>query len=140
LFARATHDRFPAVFLQDAVADLMADGTFDAHTRRVRKRYREARDDVATALESAAGGALRVDVPTQGLHLLALLPPGVPSGAAMRIREAAGDEAKLLSEMRTPSRATDGFILGFSGHDAADLKMAARRLGQAARPYHARAS
>jgi GntR family transcriptional regulator/MocR family aminotransferase len=137
LLTRATHDRFPAVFLQDAVADLMSDGTFDAHTRRMRKRYREARDTVAAVLENAAGAALRIVVPTQGLHLLALLPPGAPRGAAIRIREAAGVEAKLLSEMRITNRAPDGFVLGFSGHDVTELKLAARRLGQAARQLRA---
>jgi GntR family transcriptional regulator/MocR family aminotransferase len=133
LLARATHDRFPAVFLQDAVADLMSDGTFDAHTRRMRKRYREARDTLAAALENAAGASLNVVKPTQGLHLLALLPPGAPKGSAHRIREAAGVEAMLLSEMRMVHRAPDGLILGFSGHDLTEIKFAARRLGQAAR-------
>jgi GntR family transcriptional regulator / MocR family aminotransferase len=132
LLARATHDRFPAVFLQDAVADLMSDGTFYAHTRRMRKRYREARDTLTTALENAAGATLRIITPTQGLHLLALLPPGAAKGSANRIREAAGIEAKLLSEMRMVSRAPDGFILGFSGHEITEIKSAARRLGQAA--------
>jgi GntR family transcriptional regulator/MocR family aminotransferase len=133
LLARATHDRFPAAFLQDAVADLMSDGTFDAHTRRMRKRYREARDTLASALENAADTSLSIVKPTQGLHLLALLPAGAPKGSAHRIREAAGVEAKLLSEMRMVDRTPDGLILGFSGHDVAEIKFAARRLGQAAR-------
>jgi len=133
LRVRASHDRFPAAFLQDAVADLMSDGTFDAHTRRMRKQYREARDVLAATLESAAGGSLRIVKPTQGLHLLALLPPGAPKGSAGRIRDAACVEAKLLSEMRMASRAPDGLILGFSGHGLGEIKLAARRLGQAAR-------
>ena len=137
LRTRASHDRFPAVFLQDAVADLMSDGTFDAHTRRMRKRYREARDTLASALENAAGASLSIVKPTQGLHLLALLPPGAPKGSAHRIREAAGVEAKLLSEMRIVHRALDGLILGFSGHDLTEIKFAARRLGQAARQLRA---
>jgi GntR family transcriptional regulator/MocR family aminotransferase len=45
--ARAAHDRFPALFMQEAVADLMADGKLGNHVRRVRRRYREARDAVA---------------------------------------------------------------------------------------------
>ena len=122
--------------MQDAVADLMADGTLAAHTRRMRLRYREARDATEAALRDAAGDALRVVVPPQGdPHLLALLPPGAPKGAAPRIREAAGIEAKLLSETRATQRAPDGFILGFSGHEIGELKLAARRLGEAARRY-----
>jgi GntR family transcriptional regulator / MocR family aminotransferase len=131
--ARATHDRFPPRFMQDAVADLMSNGTLAAHMRRMRSRYREARDVVTTTLQEAAGGALRVTVPTQGLHLLALLPQRVSKGTAMRIRETAAVETMLLSEMRIAHRGPDGFILGFSGHDIEELAMAARRLGQAAR-------
>ena len=132
---RAAHDRFPARFMQDAVADLMAGGTLAAHTRRMRRRYREARDVVATTLQKAAGGALRIAVPKQGLHLIALLPAGLPNEAAMTIRKTADIETKLLSETRIGQRGADGFILGFSGHDIAELSAAARRLGQAVRGY-----
>ena len=133
--ARAAHDRFPARFMQDAVADLMADGALAAHTRRMRRRYREARDVVAAALHDAAGGALRIAVPKQGLHLLALLPEGLPEDAAMSIRKAAAVETKLLSGTRIAQSGADGFILGFSGHDSMELAAAAYRLGQAARDY-----
>jgi GntR family transcriptional regulator / MocR family aminotransferase len=133
--ARAAHDRFPSRFMQDAVADLMSDGVLAAHTRRMRRRYREARDSVAATLLESAGGALHIAVPKQGLHLLALLPRGLPKDAAMRIRETAVVEAKLLSEMRIARPGADGFILGFSGHDIKELNAAARRLGQAARDY-----
>jgi GntR family transcriptional regulator / MocR family aminotransferase len=133
--ARAAHDRFPPHFMQDAVADLMSDGVLAAHTRRMRSRYRQARDALATTLNNAAGGALRIAVPTQGLHMLAYLPNRVPKETAMQIREVADVETKLLSEMRINRRGPDGFILGFSGHDIGDLNAAARRLGRAAKDH-----
>jgi GntR family transcriptional regulator/MocR family aminotransferase len=133
--ARAAHDRFPPRFMQDAVADLIADGVLAAHTRRMRSRYREARDAVATALEHAAGGALRIAVPTQGLHMIAYLPSGVAKDAAMRIRAAADVETQLISEMRINRRGPDGFILGYSGHGIKDLTAAAQRLGRAAKGH-----
>ena len=135
VLARAAHDRFPPRFMQDAVADLMSDGVLATHTRRMRSRYREARDAVATALGNAASGALRIAVPTQGLHMLAYLPNGLPKGTAMHIREAAEVEAKLLSEMRINRCGPDGFILGFSGHSIKELSAAAHRLGQAAKDH-----
>jgi GntR family transcriptional regulator/MocR family aminotransferase len=101
----------------------------------MRSRYREARDVLASALEQAAGGALRITVPTQGLHMLALLPHGVPKDTAMRIRAAADVETQLLSEMRINRRGSDGFILGFSGHGIKELTAAAQRLGRAAKDY-----
>jgi GntR family transcriptional regulator / MocR family aminotransferase len=133
--ARASHDRFPPRFMQDAVADLMSDGVLAAHTRRMRTRYREARDALATSLENAAGGALRIAVPTQGLHMLAYLPKGVPKDTAMQIRAAADVETQLISEMRINRRGPDGFILGFSGHGIKELTAAAQRLGRAARAH-----
>ena len=42
--ARAAHDRFPSSFMANALADLMADGTYSAHVRRMRALYRLARD------------------------------------------------------------------------------------------------
>lgn len=135
VLARAAHDRFPPRFMQEAVADLMSDGVLATHTRRMRSRYREARDAVATALGNAASGALRIAVPTQGLHMLAYLPNGLPKDTAMHIREAAEVEAKLLSEMRINRCGPDGFILGFSGHSIKELNAAAHRLGQAAKDH-----
>jgi GntR family transcriptional regulator/MocR family aminotransferase len=135
VLARAAHDRFPPRFMQDAVADLISDGVLATHTRRMRSRYREARDAVATALGNAASGALRIAVPTQGLHMLAYLPNGLPKDTAMHIREVAEVEAKLLSEMRINRCGPDGFILGFSGHSIKELNAAAHRLGQAAKDH-----
>jgi GntR family transcriptional regulator / MocR family aminotransferase len=135
VLARATHDRFPPRFMQDAVADLMSDGVLAAHTRRMRSRYREARDAVVTALKNAAGGTLRIAVPTQGLHMLAYLPKGLPNASAMQIREVAKVETRLLSEMRINRRDPDGFILGFSGYDIKDLSVAAHRLGRAVKDH-----
>jgi GntR family transcriptional regulator/MocR family aminotransferase len=132
---RAAHDRFPPRFMQDAVADLISDGVLAAHVRRMRSRYREARDAAATALETAAGGALRLAVPTQGLHMLAYLPDSVPKDLATRIRQAADVETQLISEMRIKRRGPDGFILGFSGHGIKELIAAAQRLGRAAKSH-----
>jgi GntR family transcriptional regulator/MocR family aminotransferase len=133
--ARASHDRFPPRFMQDGVADLMSDGILATHTKRMRSRYREARDTVAKTLDKAAGGTLNVAAPMQGLHLLALLPTGLPNDAAVRIRVAATVEARLLSEMRISKSGPDGFILGFSGYEISELAMAAQRLGRAVRDY-----
>lgn len=130
---RATHDRFLPRFTQDALADLMADGTISAHMRRMRPRYRQARDAVAEALEKAAKGSLLLAAPAQGLHLLATLPDGAPKHAAAAIRDRARIESRLLSDARIVQREPNGFILGFSGFATQELIDAAKRLGQAAR-------
>lgn len=132
---REGHDRFPPSFAAAAVADLMADGFLADHTRRMRRRYRAGRDAVVAALEAAAGQALDIVSPQQGLHLLALLPRGLPADAAVHIRAHAQIETWLLSETRAKPADPDGFILGFGGHDIVELTAAATALGQAAQHY-----
>ncbi|MGL4290696.1 MAG: PLP-dependent aminotransferase family protein [Phreatobacter sp.] len=131
--ARSAFDRFPPSLAEGAVAELLADGTLAAHTRRMRARYRAARDAVAETLRHASGGRLDIVVPAQGLHLLANLPADLPGDAAARIREQAGIEAWLLAETRMVQASPDGFILGFAGHELAALTAAAERLGRAVR-------
>lgn len=133
--ARATYDRCPPVLLEGALAELMAEGALAAHTRRMRNHYRAAREAVGEALAAAAGDALRLVVPPQGLHLVAYLPPGLARDAASRIRAAARIEAWLLSETRLSQRGPDGFVLGFSGHETSALIAASARLGRAARDH-----
>ena len=133
LAARAVADRFPPGLAACAVADLIADGTFAAHVRRMRARYRSARDVVTDAVVRSSGGLLQVVVPDQGLHLVAALPPDVSSETARRIRAAADIQCWLLSECRQSSEGPDGFVLGFSGYDLPALRQAAERLGAAVR-------
>jgi len=137
LAARAASDRFPPSLLEGALADLIAAGDFSAHIRRMRACYRTARDVVAATLAAHAGGALRVVVPDQGLHLVACLQPDLPPGAAGRIRDAARVQAWLLSETRLEPGPSDGFVLGFSGHGVAELRDGAARLAKTAAEFTA---
>lgn len=131
--ARATFDRFPQPFIQDAIAELLADGTLTAHVRRMRTHYRIARDLVCRELARTAVGALEFQVPQQGLHMVAYLPRGTRSGVADVIRKEADIDVCLVSEMRSCGEGREGFVLGFSGHAHRDLVAAARRLGTLAR-------
>jgi GntR family transcriptional regulator/MocR family aminotransferase len=133
--ARAAQDRFPPPFIERAISDLMVDGTLAAHIRRMRVRYRHARDITAQVLVQTAGGTLQPRIPTQGLHMVAYLPPGLPEGAAAQIRTTADVQAWLLSDTRMRRSRDDGFILGFAGHDMHELTAAASRLGNAARSF-----
>ncbi|MFT9258208.1 MAG: PLP-dependent aminotransferase family protein [Acetobacter sp.] len=133
--ARAGHDRFPAGHMAGAVADLMDSGFVAEHIRRMRRRYRTARDTVIAILRAASAGTLDIITPEQGLHLLAHLPAGLPAGAAALIRDHAGVEARLLAETYAEHPPRHGFILGFSGHNLADLTAAAQALGQATQQY-----
>lgn len=133
LKARAAIDRFTPVFLQDAVADLMADGTIAAQLRRNLRRYRAARDLVAGIVATLSDGALCPDNGDHGLHMIARLRDDLPAGLAHAIRREAGVEAVLLSETRMEPGPGEGFVLGFSGHDEGALRSAATALATTAR-------
>jgi GntR family transcriptional regulator / MocR family aminotransferase len=133
--ARVAYDRFPPSFVETAVADLMSDGFLSTHARRMRARYRAARDIVTQTIAHASQGILRVQSPEQGMHMVAHLPQGATADAANRIRAAANVESRLLSEMRIAKRRGDGFVIGFAGHDHGALETAARHLGRAAREH-----
>lgn len=135
LSARAAIDRFPPAFMQDAVADLMSDGTVSAHLRRMRKHYCNARNQIAKIITEDAAGVLIPAVPAQGLHMIVRLASGLDRDAGQAIRAAAEVDAMLLSETRTESAGTEGFILGFSGFSPELLSEAAISLAQAARRY-----
>lgn len=131
--ARAASDRFPSPLVGGALAEIMESGEFAAHLRRMRTRYRAARDMVAEVLDRAAGGRLRLSVPDHGLHLLATLPDGLPAGTARAAQHEAQVEGWLLSETRVAPAGPDGFVIGYSGHAEAALRRAAQRLGAALR-------
>ena len=90
---------------------------------------------MVSALKGSAGKTLEFVRPQQGLHLLARLPKGPPSEAATDIRAQAGVEGWLLSETRLKSTDRDGYILGFSGYDLAELISATIASGQATKRY-----
>jgi GntR family transcriptional regulator/MocR family aminotransferase len=98
----------------------------------MRSRYRMARDTVAEVLARTARGALRLSVPTQGLHMLAHLPAGTTRATARAIAGTAQVDVRLLSEARRSGKGPEAFILGFAGHAVPDLEDAAERLGRAA--------
>ena len=128
--ARAAIDRFPPVFLQNALADLMADGSFAAHLRKSLRHYRAARDLVAETVATASRGLLRPDVPDQGLHMIAWLRESAQ--LASEIRRQAKVEAVLFSETLMQPGAAEGFVLGFSGYEEAALRSAATALATTA--------
>src|ERR1700737_3326455 len=75
--ARYLIDRQPPSLHQAVVAEFMREGYFAAHIRRMRLMYRGQRDALAQALKRHAGGNVRIDVPDQGMHLVAHLRAGV---------------------------------------------------------------
>src|SRR5205807_4319895 len=74
--ARYLLDRQPPTLYQTVVADFMQQGDFAAHIRRMRQMYREQRDALAATLARRSAGQLKIEVPDQGMHLVAYLRSG----------------------------------------------------------------
>ncbi|HET7220958.1 MAG TPA: PLP-dependent aminotransferase family protein, partial [Vicinamibacterales bacterium] len=67
---RAT-DLHPPVFEQLVVADMIAEGHYDRHLRRVRAACRERLDALADSAARCCGGALQLRTVQTGLHAVA---------------------------------------------------------------------
>lgn len=130
LAVRARSDRFPATLAEEALAELLAAGHFAAHVRRARRRARSARDAL---VEGLTGGPWRIEVPDQGLHLIAALDDDVHDGALVATVAAAGLAARALSAMYLGPSPRRGLVVGFSGFPPEVLRDAGRRAVAAAR-------
>jgi GntR family transcriptional regulator / MocR family aminotransferase len=129
--ARAALDRYPSTLLEGAVADMLNSGAFAANLRKVRGRYREARDVLARTLTTASEGQLSVPVPSQGLHLVARFDAAIPLVVAAGAKAAAGVDGWLLAATYLRARPMPGFVLGFAGHQSPKLVAAADKLAKA---------
>jgi GntR family transcriptional regulator/MocR family aminotransferase len=131
LAARRLADWHPAAMQEAVVTDFLAEGHFAQHLRRMRLRYRAARDALAEALRREAPDALRVEVPDQGMKLIARLAPGLRDVAVAEAAAARGVVARAVSPMYLAAPPVQALMLGFTGHEPAALRRAARVLGQA---------
>src|SRR5262249_26434877 len=78
-----------ATDLQAALADLIVEGHFAAHVRRMRAVYAERQERLVRALRRRLAGLLAVDARDGGMQIAAMLPPDADDVAASR---AAGAE------------------------------------------------
>lgn len=104
----------PALHVQAAIADFLAEGDFPRHIARMRKLYASRRAALADALETAFGGRIAVHRPPGGLQLLAILPDGVRD-VAVSARAAAVDVvARPLSTWQVAAPVPNALQLGFA--------------------------
>jgi GntR family transcriptional regulator/MocR family aminotransferase len=107
-----------------ALADLLSEGHFASHLRRARKRALQNRDALVLGLKDAP---LEIQVPDQGLHLIARLLNGWNEDSAQRLATSAGLSVRRLSSFYLGSSKMDGLVLGFSGFNAEQFIEAGRR-------------
>ena len=112
--ARLLVDWHPAGLAEGVVTDFLAEGHFAQHLRRMRLRYRAARDALVAALAEHAP-MLAVEPPEQGLKLLARLPAGMDDVALAAAAARRGVVARPVSPMflaAPPVQRADAGLLG----------------------------
>jgi GntR family transcriptional regulator/MocR family aminotransferase len=126
--ARYLMDRQPPTLHQTVVAEFMQQGHFAAHIRRMRQMYREQRDALAATLTRRAAGRLDVEVPDQGMHLVAYLNGGAADTEIEAAAQRAGIVVRAISRFYRAAAARPGLMLGFSGFPRQLIVPAAARL------------
>jgi len=126
--ARYLIDRQPPSLFQAVVAEFMREGYFAAHIRRMRLMYREQRDALAQALARHAGGNVRIDLPDQGMHLVAHVRAGVSDLDVEAAAKERGIVVRAMSRFYLAAPRRCALMLGFSGFPPQVIKPAAARL------------
>jgi GntR family transcriptional regulator/MocR family aminotransferase len=125
---------------QAAVADFIAQGHFARHLKRMRALYAERRMLLANAIVKAFGDRVAIDLPTGGMHLVAIFRKGRGGpiddmAMAARAREA-GLAVIALSAWYLNGRTKHtlrGIVAGFA--NVADAAQAARLARMLRRAY-----
>ncbi len=147
---RFSMDIFPAFLFQEALTDLMRDGHFVRHIRRMRSLYKARRAALVESLRVEFGDFLRIEGSEAGMHLTVTYPESFAASAADGARGAASNVAggvtdtdianraakdKLwlwpLSPCYSTNRRRQGFLLGFSNTSEEQMPEAVRRFRQA---------
>lgn len=89
--AKRLADRHTATVPQRALAQLLADGSYDHHLRRMRRQQRARQQALLVSLARALGAQVQVQGAASGLHVVVWF-PGLPADQEMVLVEAAADE------------------------------------------------
>jgi GntR family transcriptional regulator/MocR family aminotransferase len=103
-----------SVLYQMAMTDFIREGHFARHIRRMRGIYMERRRSLRAALTAEAGDLLEVVGEDAGMHLVALLPPGIDDVAVVESARRSGVRINALSQccMSPPQRG--GLMLDYA--------------------------
>lgn len=130
--ARAITDRHAPGDSQAVLARFIAEGHLLRHLRQMRELYQARQQLLIDALADASDGAWRLQPSDRGMHLLHEVAPGSDDESLSRSAQAAGVMLAPLSRyaIQSPRR---GWLLGYAGYGAQEIRAAARVVGALAR-------
>ncbi|MGA8222562.1 MAG: PLP-dependent aminotransferase family protein [Candidatus Acidiferrales bacterium] len=118
---RAATDDFSSTLYQVVMTDFIREGHFARHIRRMRILYRERRTALVQAIREQMSDLLEVIGAEAGMHLVALLPPGISDREVSRKATQMSISAMPLSSCYSKPPARGGLILGYGGADAQQI-------------------
>ena len=126
--ARDAADQCSATLYQAAMTDFIREGHFARHIRKMRMLYMERRTALVEAIRNQMRDKLEVIGAEAGMHLVALLPPGVSDVAVSKKAAAMGLSTMPLSSCYLKSPARGGLVLGYGGTDSRQINEGMRKL------------
>lgn len=118
----------PALHVQAALADLMAEGHFTRHISRMRKLYEKRRALLMECLERVLGNRITVVSPPGGLQIIVLLPDRVPAFEVSQKAMEIDLVARALSTYDYLRAAPNGLQLGFAAVPEDEIEHGVRLL------------
>ena len=130
--ARRAADAHPPAFDQLVVADMITDGHYDRHLRRMRAVCRERLEALAEAATRYCGGALTLRPVQTGLHAVADLAHGFDLDRLLV--EAVNQQIEIMplrAYYADRGRRPRALVLGFGSVDPAVVRIGMERLARA---------
>lgn len=121
----------PALHLQAALSDLLAEGHFARHLLAMRKVYRERCSLLIEALSTTFGERLSVAQPIGGLQLVAGLPPAVAADEVEQRAAKVDLMARPMAVYYASACPSNAVHLGFGAIPERDIGSAVQRLAAA---------
>jgi len=125
---RRAMDIFPPSFHQSVMADFINEGHLSRHIRKTRVVYGERRDALVEALQTEFNSFFEILGREAGLYLTVTLPKGLRDRKIAELAAAQRLWLWPLSPCYADTVAKQGFILGFGGTQAREMRAAVRRL------------
>jgi GntR family transcriptional regulator / MocR family aminotransferase len=125
--AKACCDRQSPALEQHALADFIADGSFERHLRRMRVLYRERRAALLNALRRHLGDRAEVIGDSAGMHLVVRM-HGIDEAALVTRASRAGVVLKSTLSHYLAGGPGSEFIFGFAEHSSATIDDGIARL------------
>ncbi|WP_175674055.1 PLP-dependent aminotransferase family protein [Burkholderia ambifaria] len=126
--AKQIVDWHTCTLTQAALARFMLEGDFARHLRRVQKHYDARRKMLLAHLRGGLAPWFDTIVPTAGIHLAALLKPGLDEAALVRAAREHDIGLYGISPFHIGSAAHGGLLFGYGGIDALRIDTALAKL------------